>query len=162
MDTIGEWTGKRFATTQALVQERQGWRQLVQPSTMHPPPTTPERVRGLVNWIVSRESRVDNYFRLSLRKNIYALRPSVGSCLPRSPLHLTPPPPPPPPASPRPHPFFSQCILRNGANSLVEHRSSPTSKVGNVGDFLSPLVFFFFFFFCVQLISAVVLWPVRL
>ena len=34
---IAEWTGKSFATTQALVHDRQRWRQLVQRSSMQRP-----------------------------------------------------------------------------------------------------------------------------
>ena len=37
MDTIAEWTGESFATTQAPAHDRQRWRQLVQRSTVQRP-----------------------------------------------------------------------------------------------------------------------------
>ena len=36
-DNIAEWTGKSFATTQALAHDRQKWRQLLQRSTIQRP-----------------------------------------------------------------------------------------------------------------------------
>ena len=48
-DNIAEWTGKSFATTQALAHDRQRWRQLMQRCSA---PTTLGRVKGFVIMIV--------------------------------------------------------------------------------------------------------------